>query len=229
MKTQNNKTINGLDKKQMVDTINAIQEQPSLGRFEFRARNRWITGGENRSTIRNFFGAGREDDSRSEPFEFTNGEPPILLGHNEGANPVEFLLHALAGCVTTTIVLHAAARGIQLEELSTELDGDIDVQGLLGLDPSVSPGYVLSVSNLSTTRWGCVRRESQSPSLPTSKPCDSVPVAAAQPDQFNDRCAFSSASRIGGPMPFASPLGTSHVALIGPIVSFRKLSHNSRS
>jgi uncharacterized OsmC-like protein len=141
MKAQDSKTINGLDKKRMFDTINAIQGQPSLGRFEFRARNRWISGGENRSTIRDFFGAGSEDQSRTEPFEFTNGEPPVLLGNNEGANPVEFLLHALAGCVTTTIVLHASARGIKLEELSTELDGDIDVQGLLGLDPSVSPGY----------------------------------------------------------------------------------------
>ena len=109
--------------------------------FQFRARNQWVSGGENRSRIQDFYGAGQEDTSRQEPFEFTNGEPPILLGNNEGANPVEFLLHALAGCVTTTIVLHASARGIVLEELSTELEGDIDVQGLIGLDPDVSPGY----------------------------------------------------------------------------------------
>ena len=74
-------------------------------------------------------------------FEFTNGEPPVLLGDNEGANPVEFLLHALAGCVTTTLVLHATARGIRIRELSTQLEGDLDLQGLLGLDDSVSPGY----------------------------------------------------------------------------------------
>jgi uncharacterized OsmC-like protein len=65
----------------------------------------------------------------------------VLLGANEGANPVEFLLHALAGCVTTTTVLHAAARGIQIESLSTELVGTIDVQGLLALDDSVPVGY----------------------------------------------------------------------------------------
>ena len=76
---------------------------------------------ENRSTIRDFYGAGREDNSRTTRFEFTNGEPPVLLGDNEGANPVEFLLHALAGCVTTTFVLHATARGITIDELSTEL------------------------------------------------------------------------------------------------------------
>ena len=133
--------VNGLDMEAAVATIRAITADPSLGGFQFRARNTWVTGGENRSTIRGFYGAGREDDSRAEPFVFTNGEPPVLLGHNEGANPVEFLLHALAGCVTTTLVLHAAARGIAIRELATELEGDLDVQGLLALDPAVPAGY----------------------------------------------------------------------------------------
>lgn len=133
--------VNGLDMDAAVATINALKADPSLARFQFRARNRWIGGGENRSTIRDFYGAGREDDSRSADFEFTNGEPPVLLGANEGANPVEFLLHALAGCVTTTFVLHAAARGITIRSLSTRLEGEIDLQGLLALDPSVAPGY----------------------------------------------------------------------------------------
>jgi uncharacterized OsmC-like protein len=133
--------MNGLDVQAAFDTIDAVKADPSIARFQFRARNRWIDGGENVSTIRDFYGAGREDDSRSEDFVFTNGEPPVLLGNNEGANPVEYLLHALAGCVTTTFVLHAMARGIAIRELSTELDGDLDVRGLLGLDESVSPGY----------------------------------------------------------------------------------------
>ena len=133
--------MNGLNVQAAYDTIGAIKADPSLARFQFRARNQWIDGGENRSTIRDFYGAGREDDSRKVAFEFTNGEPPVLLGNNEGANPVEFLLHALAGCVTTTFVLHATARGIAIRELSTQLEGEIDLQGLLGLDDSVSPGY----------------------------------------------------------------------------------------
>lgn len=136
-----NDTVNGLDVDAAFATIAAIENDPSLAQFRFRARNSWITGGENRSTIRGFYGAGQEDMSRSEDFVFTNGEPPVLLGDNEGANPVEFLLHALAGCVTTTLVLHAAVRGIRILELSTELEGDIDVQGLLGLDEEISPGY----------------------------------------------------------------------------------------
>ena len=132
--------INGLDTEKMAATVQALRADPTLAQFEFRARNRWISGGENRSTIKDFFAAGAEDESRSEPFTFTNGEPPVLLGNNEGANPVEFLLHALAGCVTTTTVLHAAARGIQIESLTTRLVGDIDLQGLLALD-DVPAGY----------------------------------------------------------------------------------------
>jgi uncharacterized OsmC-like protein len=133
--------INGLDRNAMENTIAQLKEDPSLARFEFRVRNRWIDGGENRSTIRDFYGAGQEDTSRDTAFEFTNGEPPVLLGNNEGANPVEFLLHALAGCVTTTTVLHAAARGISIRSLSTELVGTLDLQGLLDLDPKVPAGY----------------------------------------------------------------------------------------
>jgi uncharacterized OsmC-like protein len=132
---------NGLDMEALVGTVEAVKSDPSLGAFEFRATNQWINGGENRSRIKEFYGAGSEDKSRTEAFEFTNGEPPVLLGSNEGANPVEFVLHALAGCVTTTTVLHAAARGIQIERLSTELIGTIDVQGLLGLDDTVPVGY----------------------------------------------------------------------------------------
>jgi uncharacterized OsmC-like protein len=141
MKTQVMQKVNGLDTKQMFETIEAIKGQQTLARFQFRNSNRWIDGGHNRSTIQGFSGAGAEDASRTEPFVFDNGEPPVLLGNNEGANPVEFLLHALAGCVTTTLVLHASARGIRIESISTEMEGEIDLQGLLGLDESVSPGY----------------------------------------------------------------------------------------
>jgi uncharacterized OsmC-like protein len=133
--------INGLSVEAASATLAALKADPGLAKFQFRAHNTWINGGENRSTIRDFYGAGQEDKSRQRPFVFTNGEPPVLLGNNEGANPVEFLLHALAGCVTTTFVLHAMARGITIRELSTELTGNIDLQGLLGLDDNVAPGY----------------------------------------------------------------------------------------
>jgi len=141
MTQQDNTTSNGLNVEQMVQTVEALKNDPQLAQFEFRARNQWINGGENRSTIQDFYGAGAEDESRSEPFVYTNGEPPILLGNNEGGNPVEYLLHALAGCVTTTTVLHATARGISIHKLSTVLVGDIDLQGLLALDDEAPVGY----------------------------------------------------------------------------------------
>jgi uncharacterized OsmC-like protein len=150
--------VNGLDVHAAQATIAALKADKSLARFQFRARNTWIGGGENRSAIRDFYGAGREDTSRASAFEFTNGEPPVLLGNNEGANPVEFLLHALAGCVTTTFILHAMARGITIRELSTELKGDIDLQGLLGLDDSVPAGYE-QISIRMTVKADCSEKE----------------------------------------------------------------------
>ena len=133
--------FNGLDADQMVQTVEALKKDKTLAKFEFRASNRWIDGMVTRSSIQGFYGAGAEDTSRSKPFVFTSGEPPVLLGANEGAGAGEFLLHALASCVASTAVMHATARGIRVESISTELRGDVDLQGLLGLDPSVRPGY----------------------------------------------------------------------------------------
>jgi len=134
-------TVNGIDTAGMNQIVDAIKNEPMIAKFQFRAKNDWFGGGENHSTIRDFYGAGQEDTSRVEPFVFVADEPTTLLGTNKGANPVEVLLHSLAACVTTTLVMHAAARGIHIQEISSRLDGDIDLQGLLGLDDSVTPGY----------------------------------------------------------------------------------------
>lgn len=124
-----------------METVRAIQDNPEIGKFKFRVRNKWISGGHNRSSIKDFYGGCMEDTSRQMPFEFDNSEPPILLGNNEGANPVEFILHGLAGCMTTTMMLHAAARGISVDKVESFLEGDLDVNGFLGLDDSVRNGY----------------------------------------------------------------------------------------
>ncbi len=135
------KTINGFELESISETVNAIKSNPSIAKFEFRINNEWIAAGHNRSYIKDFYGGGKEDDSRSKQFVFDNGEPPILLGNNEGANPVEFVLHALAGCMTTTLALHAAANGISLDKVSSRIEGDLDVQGFLDLDPNIRNGY----------------------------------------------------------------------------------------
>ena len=133
--------VNGVDVNALQETIAAVSEQPALGRFVFRASNTWIDGGRNRSTIGSFYGAGREDDTRPAPFVMDNDEPAVLLGTDRGANPVEHVLHALAGCLTTSLVYHAAARGVEIDSVSCELEGDLDLQGFLGVRDDVRRGY----------------------------------------------------------------------------------------
>ena len=107
----------------MYATLDLIKAQPELARFQFRASNRWIDGAHNRSTIQGFYGAGREDASRAEAFALDAGEPAILLGTNTGPNPVEYLLHALAACLTMSIVYVAAARKVELTSVESTRRG----------------------------------------------------------------------------------------------------------
>jgi uncharacterized OsmC-like protein len=132
---------NGVDTKVLFATLDAVKQQPELGRFQFRASNVWIDGAHNRSTIKSFFGAGQEDASRSTAFHIDAGEPPVLLGTNTGANPAEALLHALAACLTTSLVYVAAARGVRLTRVQSTLEGDMDVRGALGLSDEVRNGF----------------------------------------------------------------------------------------
>src|SRR3954463_14662852 len=114
----------GVDTAQMFGTLDAINANGALGAFTFRASNRWLGGAHNRSTIQGFYGAGREDDSRAEAFVLEAGEPAVLLGTDTGANPAEHLLHALAACLTTTLVYVAAARKVPLHAVESTLEGE---------------------------------------------------------------------------------------------------------
>ncbi len=139
--TTNEQIMNGVNVSRLFETIEAIKVRPEVASFRFRAANQWIDGSHNRSTVKDFYGACQEDTSRARPFVFDNDEPAVLLGADRGANPVEYVLHALAGCMTTSLVLHASARGIQIEEIESTFEGDIDLQGLLGLSDKVRNGY----------------------------------------------------------------------------------------
>ena len=132
---------NGVDTATMFATLDALKAQPELARFEFRARNRWIDGAHNRSSIQDFYGAGAEDTSREQPFTLDAGEPPVLLGANTGPNPAEYLLHSLAACVTISVVYVAAARGVRLTEVESTLEGELDAQGAFGLSGEVRNGF----------------------------------------------------------------------------------------
>lgn len=133
-------TMNGIDMDTLQGTVQAIEQEPELGKCRFRASNRWTGGTQNSTTITGFYGA-KQEITHKQTFELHADEPPILAGGDDGANPVEHLLNALASCVTTSMVAHAAVRGIRIEELESELEGDIDLRGFLGLSRDVPRGY----------------------------------------------------------------------------------------
>jgi uncharacterized OsmC-like protein len=132
---------NGVDTERLFGTLDAIKAEPSIATFQFRARNRWIDGAHNRTTIRDFYAANQEDTSRVEGFVLDAGEPAILLGTDTGPNPAEYLLHALAACLTTSLVYVAAARGVHLTEVESTVEGDMDVRGALGLSDEYRNGF----------------------------------------------------------------------------------------
>lgn len=134
------KVVNGVDVEKLYETMGAIRQNPSIAKFNFRAQNRWISGGHNTTTINEFDGA-LQTHKRSQPFVFEKDEPPVLLGTDQGANPVEYLLTALAGCLTTSLVYHAAARGIKIDEVEATFAGDLDIHGFLGMSDKVRNGY----------------------------------------------------------------------------------------
>jgi len=132
--------VNGVNVDNLFTTIDAVKAAPTIAKFKFRVQNRWEGGAQNRSTINEFYGAGQEH-AREKSFVLHADEPLILLGQDAAANPVEYLLHALAACLTTSMVYHAAARGIQIEAVESSFEGDLDLHGFLALDPKVRKGY----------------------------------------------------------------------------------------
>ena len=133
-------SLNGVNVDQLFGNIDAIKNAPVLGKFKFRASNKWINGGHNHTTIKNFHGVQQEHD-HANSFELDADEPPLLLGKDIGPNPVEYALTALAACVTTALVYHAAAKGIKLNAVESRLEGDIDLRGFLGISDEVRRGY----------------------------------------------------------------------------------------
>lgn len=132
--------VNGVELETLMGTVKAIQADPELGVCHFRATNKWLSGNHNRSTVTGFYGA-KQEMQHKQTFTMDADEPAILAGDDNGANPVEHLLHALASCLTTSMVAHAAVRGIAIEEMESEFEGDIDLNGFLGLDANVPKGY----------------------------------------------------------------------------------------
>jgi uncharacterized OsmC-like protein len=132
---------NGVDVPTLFATLDAVKGAPEIAQFQFRARNDWISGTHSRSVIQGFYGAGQEDISRTDAFAYDADHPAVLVGSNRGPTPVEFLLHAIATCLTAGLVNIAAARGITLRRVSSAIEGDIDLLGVFGLSDVVRNGY----------------------------------------------------------------------------------------
>lgn len=132
--------VNGVNVTALVQTVEAVKANPVIAKFRFNLKNEWLDGAHNRSTINGFHGA-MQDFARPQSFFLDADEHPVLLGRDQGPNAGEYLLQALAACVTSTLIYHAAARGIEIEEVESTVEGDIDLRGFLGTDKSVRNGF----------------------------------------------------------------------------------------
>jgi uncharacterized OsmC-like protein len=131
---------NGVDTTTLFATLDAVKQAPEAAKFQFRAHNEWLSGTHNRGTISDFFGVG-EERSHERTFVFDADHPAVLVGRDQGPTPAELLLHALAACLTSGLANIAAARKVRLTEVRSTVTGDIDLNGILGLDPGVRNGY----------------------------------------------------------------------------------------
>jgi uncharacterized OsmC-like protein len=131
---------NGVNTPVLLSTINAVAGQPELAKFRFRARSEWVTGTHSRSTMSDFFGAGTEHKHKAS-YMADSDHPAVLCGEDEGPTPVEYLLHALASCLTAGIANIAATRGVTLHRVESVVEGDIDLLGIFGISDKVRNGY----------------------------------------------------------------------------------------
>jgi uncharacterized OsmC-like protein len=132
---------NGINVTEYEEIVRAVRDEPALAKFEFRASNRWEDGGYNETSIAGFYGAGDEQGAQDRHFTIAADEPPVLLGTDRAPNPVEFLLHALAGCLTSAIVYKAATKGIRIETIESTLEGDLDASRFLELSDEGRLGF----------------------------------------------------------------------------------------
>ncbi|HSM59394.1 MAG TPA: OsmC family protein [Longimicrobiales bacterium] len=138
--TRERKPLNGVDVPTLFATLDAVNGQRELAKFQFRATNEWISGTNSRNTVESFYGAGGEH-KHINTYTVDADHPQVLVGSDKGFVPVEMLLTGLASCLTAGIGNIAAARGVQLTEVTSTIEGDIDLQGILGMSDEVRNGF----------------------------------------------------------------------------------------
>lgn len=132
--------LNGVDTPTLFATLDAVAGNRELAQFRFRAENTWVSGTHSRNSLTTYYGAGAEHEHKRE-FVIDADHPPVLVGGDHGAVPVEILLAGLAACITAGVGNIAAARGVELTEVKSVVEGEIDLQGILGLSDEVRNGY----------------------------------------------------------------------------------------
>jgi uncharacterized OsmC-like protein len=138
---QTKNITNGIDVDQIMGLIGEIESDTGYASFQFRASNKWVDGGKTQSHIKDFYAGNAEDTTRTKAFILDSDEPMIAAGQDSAPNAMEYVLHALASCLTTSLVYHAAVRGITIEAVESSYTGDMDVRGLLGLAEDVRKGF----------------------------------------------------------------------------------------
>ena len=138
---QKTEMTNGVDVGQVMNVIGAIEADPGYARFQWRATNQWVNGSVSRSRIKGFYAGNAEDTTRESEFTLDADEPKIAAGQSSAPNSMEYVLHALATCLTGTLVYHAAVQGIRIEAVESSYKGDMDVRGLFGLADDVRKGF----------------------------------------------------------------------------------------
>jgi uncharacterized OsmC-like protein len=138
---QTKEMTNGVNIGQIMGLIGMIESDSGYAKFQWRATNQWVNGGLSRSRIKDFFAGNAEDTTRKQAFTLDADEPTIAAGQDSAPNSMEYVLHALATCLTGTLVYHAAVRGIEIEAVESSYTGDMDVRGLFGLSEDVRKGF----------------------------------------------------------------------------------------
>jgi uncharacterized OsmC-like protein len=132
--------LNGVDIDATLAARTAMTEQPAAAVFQWRSTTDWVSGTHSTTTVEDFFGAGGEQNHR-QPFVYDTDHPEIFSAADKGATPTEIVLVALAGCLTAGVASVAANRGIRLRAVRATITGDMDLQGILGIDPDVRNGF----------------------------------------------------------------------------------------
>ncbi len=131
---------NGVNVQHLLGAKEALTATPAAAQFQWRASCEWKNGTHSHSTVEKFFGLGAEQ-ARKRTFKFDADHPEVFAAEDLGATPVEYVLVGLASCLTAGIASVAQYRNIQLRSVKATIEGDMDLQGILGIDDEVRNGF----------------------------------------------------------------------------------------